>query len=129
MAMQSVEYTLAVDHRGWARIQMQPPYSLFGGFLSSIISPARMRDLRSLLAAYRADSTWYAYYSHDYHELEFEPSDGFAWIVIDHPDELRKCEMPMAEFVQLAERWLAFAEAHPVTFPNNRPSVHYPAED
>jgi hypothetical protein len=126
--MQPVEYTLAVDHRGWARIQVQPPYRLFGDFLSAIMSPSRMRDLRSLLASYRADPTRYAYYAHDYHELEFEPTNGVAWIAIDHPDEPCTCEIPMAEFARLAERWLAFAEAHPVVFPSTRSSTHPPVD-
>jgi hypothetical protein len=124
--MLPVEFTLSVDHRGWARIQVQAPYGLFGNFLSSIGSPSRIRDLRSMLAAYHADPTQYAYYAHDYHELEFEPSDGVARIVIEHPDELREGEMPMIEFVPLAEQWLTFAEAHPVTFPNKR--TQYPAD-
>jgi hypothetical protein len=125
--MLPVEFTLSTDHRGWARIQVQPPYGLFGDFLTSILPPSRMRDFRSMLAAYSADPTQYAYYAHDYTELEFEPSDGVVGLVIEHPDEMRKCEMPMAEFVQLAERWLAFAEVHPITL-SNKPSEQQPAD-
>jgi|GEM_PF-2633102 len=125
--MPSVEFTLSVDHRGWARIQVQPPYNLFGDFLTSVLSPLRMRDLRTLLSAYRENPKEYAYYAHDYTELEFEPFNGMARVMIDHPDEFREGEMPMVEFVPLAEQWLAFAEAHPITFPNMR-RTQYPAD-
>jgi hypothetical protein len=127
--MQPVEFTLAVDHRGWARIQVRPPYGLFGDFLSSIGTPSRIQALWQMLAEYRADPTRYAHYAHDYHELEFEPSDGAARIVIDHPDQPRESEMPVAEFVHLAEQWLAFAEVHPVTAPTKQPGRAAPAGD
>lgn len=123
--MQPVKYALTVDRRGWARIQVRPPYSLFGNFLSSIISPSRMRDLRNLLASYRANPAQYADYAHDYTDLWFEPADGVAKVAIDHPDEPQECEMPMTEFAPLAEQWLAFADSHPVTCPNKQRS-HYP---
>lgn len=124
--MSPVEFALSVDHRGWARIEVQPPYKLFGNFLTSVLSPLRMRDLRNMLSAYRADPKQYAYYAHDYTELEFEPSDGVVRVMIEHPDELREAEMPVAEFVPLAEQWLTFAEAHPITFPKKR--TQYPAD-
>jgi hypothetical protein len=115
--MPPVEYRLTTDHRGWARIQVQPPFSLFGDFLSSIISPTRIRDLQRLLTSYRADPTQYAEYAHDYSDLWFDPSDGVVKIVIDRDEQL-ECEMSMVEFVPMAEQWLAHVAAHPVTFPN-----------
>jgi len=112
--MAPVEYVLTTDHRGWASIQVQPPFSLFGGFLSSIISPTRIRDLQRLLTSYRADPTQYAEYAHDYSDLWFDPADGVVKIVIDRDEQL-ECEMSMVEFVPMAEQWLAHVAAHPVT--------------
>ncbi len=127
--MQSVEFTLTVDHRGWGRIQVQPPYGIFGDFLSSVVTPYRVQALRETLAAYRTDPTRYADYSDDSRDLWLEPADGIARVVIDYPGGPREGEMPILEFVQLAEQWLAFAEVHPATLPHNPPSAHYPTED
>ena len=118
--MLPLDFTLSVDHRGWARIEVQPPYTLFGRFLTSVGSPSRVRNLRAMLTAYSADPTQYAHYEHDYSELWFEPSEDVARVAIDHPDEWHEGEMPRAAFIQLAEQWLTFAEAHPVTFPARR---------
>jgi hypothetical protein len=104
------------------KAEVPQPHSLFGKFLSAVASPGRLAEFRRALAAVRAAGADTVEYAHDYTWLTLDPGQGTAEVVLDHPidDQSDSCVMPLAEFIEAADEWLAFCEQHPIRPPRLR---------
>ncbi|MEX0727455.1 MAG: hypothetical protein WD065_14360 [Planctomycetaceae bacterium] len=105
---------LTVAPNSYPMISVDPPWELFGDFLSIEWTAEKasrvLNAVESVLKGHQAEAA----FERDYAKLKITHVDSTArvWIALLYSDDYKQCDMPLKMFRDICEVWLEFVKTH-----------------